>query len=371
MEPRALLQQLIKEMAERKASDLHIGPGFVPMLRILGELEPSRTERPLPDAVTRQLAQLIMGDRLTRKFEEKLEVDMAFSVSSGDRFRANIFTQRGGVNIALRAVPSEIPTIASLGLPSVLLRLSELRRGLVLVSGATGSGKSTTLAAMINSINATRKAHIITIEDPIEFVHRNNKSIVNQRELGLDTLTYHDALRNILRQDPNVILIGEMRDPETMAAAITSAQTGHLVLSTIHTTDTLQIVGRILDMFPPHQQELVRMQLAETLKGAASQRLLPLSDDSGRVAAVEVMVVTPHIRKAIEDNNMGEVANAVRQGRFYGMQTFNQALVTLYNEGKIRIEDAQAASSNPEEFMLSVRGIETGAGTGHTYEPQA
>ncbi|MBK8870564.1 MAG: type IV pilus twitching motility protein PilT [Elusimicrobia bacterium] len=361
MELRPVLQALLKEVTDRRASDLHVGPGFVPVIRLHGDLEPTRFGKALSPEDTRALAALIMGEKLRAKFEQKNEVDLAFSVANGARFRANIYTQRGMVNLALRVIPSTIPTIEGLGLPSAVQKLADHQRGLILVSGTTGSGKSTTLAAMVDHINTQRKAHILTIEDPIEFVHKNKKSIVNQRELGLDTLSYADALRSAMREDPDVILVGEMRDLETVSAAITAAQTGHLVLSTIHTTNTIQIISRILDLYPPHQQAQVRLQLAETLRGAISQRLLPVSDGGGRVAALEIMVVTPLIVKAIEENNFSDIHNAVRAGHFYGMQTFNQALVGLYNQGRVKMDDAMASASNPEEFLLATRGIEAGA----------
>jgi twitching motility protein PilT len=368
MEARQILQTLLKEIADRGASDIHVGPGFVPMLRLHGELEPSTFGQPLSPEDTRGLAYFVMGEKLRQRFELKHEADLAFSVAHGGRFRVNVYTQRGLVNLALRAIPGEIPTIQSMGLPAILEKVADARRGLILVSGSTGSGKSTTLAAIVDRINSTRKAHILTIEDPIEFMHKNKKSIVNQRELGLDTDSYAEALRSAMREDPNVILVGEMRDLETVSAAITAAQTGHLVLATIHTTNTIQIISRILDLYPPHQQAQVRMQLAETLKGAISQRLLPLAEGGGRVAALEIMVVTPLIQKAIEENNFSDVFNAIRNGKFYGMQTFNQALVDLYNRGKVKLEDAMATASNPEEFMLAIRGIEGGA-TGHGFAP--
>ncbi len=369
MEARQILQTLLKEVSDRGASDIHVGPGFIPMLRLHGDLEPTHFGQPLTPEESRGLANLIMGEKLRARFEKKNEVDLAFSVTNGARFRVNIYTQRGMVNLAIRVIPSTVPTFQSLSLPPVVQKLAENQRGLILVSGTTGSGKSTTLAAIVDHINATRKAHILTIEDPIEFVHKNKQSIVNQRELGTDTDSYAEALRSAMREDPNVILVGEMRDLETVSSAITAAQTGHLVLSTIHTTNTIQIISRILDLYPPHQQAQVRLQLAETLKGAISQRLLPLADGGGRIAALEIMVVTPMIVKSIEENNFSDVYNAVRTGQFYGMQTFNQALVNLYNQGKVRLEDATATASNPEEFMLAVRGIEAGASASHAYNP--
>jgi twitching motility protein PilT len=307
---------------------------------------------------------MIMRDPVRQRFEERMEVDFSFATQGGGRYRVNVYTQRGMVNIALRVIPLEVPTIDGLGLPAALKTLADERRGLILLAGTTGSGKSTTLAAIINHINENRKAHIMTIEDPIEFLHHNKKSIVNQRELGLDTLSYGDALRNVVRQDPNVILIGEMRDQETMAAAVTSAQTGSLVLSTVHAKDTIQTLTRIIDMFPAHQQNQIRLQLADSLCGVISQRLLPRADVAGRIPAIEILICNPTVKKAIENNDLGEVAGQQRQGQFYGMQTYNQALVRLYNENKVRLEDAQAAASNPEELMLALRGIESqGAGT--------
>jgi twitching motility protein PilT len=360
METAEIFESLVREMMERNASDMHIRAGHPAMLRIHGDLEASRYEQPLTPEQTRVIAYAMMSDRVRRRFEERMEVDLSRSVPGVGRFRGNVYHQAGGINIALRVVPSKIPTIDELGLPPVVKKLAEQRRGLILVTGTTGCGKSTTLAAIIDQINNTRKSHIITIEDPIEFLHTDKTSIISQRELGLDTLNYADALKNVVRQDPDVILLGEMRDQETMAAAITSAQTGHLVLSTIHTIDTVQTINRIVDMFPPHQQNQIRLQLADTLQGVISQRLLPRGDTPGRVPAVEVLVATPLVRKAIEENDLAGMSNAVRQGQYYGMQTFNQALVKLYNEGKVRVQDALNAASNPEELMLAIRGVESG-----------
>ena len=238
-------------------------------------------------------------------------------------------------------------------------QIADNRRGLVLVSGTTGCGKTNTLAAIINHINVNRSENIITIEDPIEFIHNDNKSIISQRELGFDTLTYIDALKNVVRQDPDVVLLGEMRDIETVSTAITAAQTGHLVLSTIHTVNASQSINRILDLFPPHQQNQIRYLLADTLKAVVSQRLLPHASGIGRVPAVEVLIVTPLVKKMIEENNLGEVANLMKQGQYYGMQTFNQALIKLFQSGEVKLEDALNAASNPEELMLAIRGVQT------------
>ncbi|MGQ0645132.1 MAG: type IV pilus twitching motility protein PilT, partial [Elusimicrobiota bacterium] len=262
MNAQAYLEVILKEMLERRASDLHIRAGTPPMMRILGALEPSRYEQVLTPDQTKALAYALMTEKQRNHFDERLEVDLSYSVPGVGRFRGNVFQQRGAVNIAMRAVPTAVPGIEELGLPPVVKKLAEKERGLILVTGVTGCGKSTTLAAMIDYVNENRQDHIITIEDPIEFLHKDKKSIVSQRELGLDTFSYLDALKNVVRQDPDVILLGELRDLETMAAAITSAQTGHLVLSTIHTIDTAQTITRIVDLFPPHQQNQIRFQLA-------------------------------------------------------------------------------------------------------------
>lgn len=355
-----LMAELLKEMVERNASDMHIRAGNPPMLRVHGELEPSRRTEPLSPDITLQIATAMMNGRQRKIFEERFEVDLSCTLPGVGRFRGNVFQQRGNVNVALRVIPANVPTVEDLMLPMVVKKLAEKQRGLILVTGTTGSGKSTTLASMIDYINSTRKCHIVTIEDPIEFIHKDKKGIVSQRELGLDTLSFAEALKHVVRQDPDVVLLGEMRDLETTAAAISCAQTGHLVLSTIHTIDAPQTVSRIVDMFPPHQQNQVRLQLADSLQGVVSQRLLRRADAGGRVPAVEVLVATPLVKKAVEENNFADLANAIKQGHYYGMQTFNQSLVRLYNDGKVRLEDALAAASNPEEVMLAVRGIESG-----------
>ncbi|HOW27068.1 MAG TPA: type IV pilus twitching motility protein PilT [Elusimicrobiota bacterium] len=360
---------LLKEVIERRASDLHIRSEGRPRLRILGQLDQSRSGVRMTSQEVQDLVSSLMNDRQKKIFSERLEVDLAFSVPEFGRFRVNIYQQRGLLDIAVRAVPADIPTVEDLQLPPVVRKLAESRRGLILVTGTTGSGKSTTLASMVDAINAARSCHIVTIEDPIEFLHADKKAIVSQRELGQDTLTYAEALKHVVRQDPDVILVGEMRDLETVAAALTAAQTGHLVLSTLHTTDTIQSVSRVVDLFPPHQQEQIRFQLADTLQGIVSQRLIRRADGSARVPAVEVLVATPLIRKAIQENNMTDIGPAMKQGQFYGMQTFNQALLKLHNESKISLEEAQAAASNPEEILLALRGIESGGDANKFYVP--
>jgi len=353
------IESFIPSMIEQKASDLHLRPASPPVVRVDGRLVSLAFNHLTPED-TRIIAEEMMNETQRQKFIARRECDLALNIGEFGRFRVNIYQQRGMVNLALRRVPDQIPKFADLHLPAVLTKISENQRGLVLVTGTTGSGKSTTLAAIVDYINENRSVNIITIEDPIEYIHRDKKSIVNQRELGFDTLSYQEALRNVVRQDPDVILVGEMRDLETMAAALTAAQTGHLVLSTIHTIDAIQTVSRVVDLFPPYQQGQIRYQLADTLKAVISQRLLPQATGQGRVPAVEILINTPLVKKYIEENNLAEITNLMRQGSFYGMQTFNQSLLHLYEKKEIKLEDALQAASNPEELMLAVRGIESG-----------
>lgn len=353
------LEVLLKRMVEQQASDLHIRPDAPSVLRIHGRLVP--TETSLTAQETASIAVQIMNLRQKVFFEEKHECDLSYALTGVGRFRCNIFQQRGNVNIAIRLIPTAIPPFESLKLPSSIKQIAENQRGLVLVTGTSGSGKSTTLAAMINHINSTRRAHIITIEDPIEFIHSDQFSIVSQRELGLDTVSYSDALKHIVRQDPDVILLGEMRDLETISAALTAAQTGHMVFSTLHTIDAIQTVNRIVELFPPHQQNQVRLQLADTLKGVISQRLLPHSSGEGQVPAVELLVITSLVKKLITESNSAEIFQAMKQGSYYGMQTYNQSLLKLINEKEVTLESALEFASNPEELMLTVRGINSGS----------
>ncbi|MCX5782367.1 MAG: PilT/PilU family type 4a pilus ATPase [Elusimicrobia bacterium] len=348
---------LLQELRNKKASDLHIRANGPSYLRIDGEL--ISLNKTFSADETSAIAQSLMNEERKSIFRVRHEVDMALNFNDLGRFRINAFTQRGMVNMAFRYIPSNIPNLKDLKLPQAIEKISENRRGLVLVTGTTGCGKSTTLASMIDHINSTHSANIITIEDPIEFVHADKKAIFSQRELGTDTLTYFDALRNVVRQDPDVILVGEMRDLETVSTAITAAQTGHLVLSTIHTIDAIQTVTRIIDLFPPHQQNQARLILADTLKAVISQRLLPHASGVGRVPAVEVLVVNGIIKKLIEDSKLSEVLSQMKQGQYYGMQTFNQALVGLLRANEIKLEDALLASANPEEIKLAIRGIQS------------
>ncbi|MBD3272215.1 MAG: PilT/PilU family type 4a pilus ATPase [Elusimicrobia bacterium] len=356
--------ELLELMRDKEASDLHLRTGSPPVMRIDGKLVTLDLE-PVDAEQTMALISDFMTEKQKQTFEEQLECDLAYTLIGVGRFRINVYRQKGSVNLAIRKVPEHIKSFQELGLLPVIQALSDNTRGLILVTGTTGCGKSTTLAAMINYINETRPCHIVTIEDPIEYLFTDKKSIISQRELGFDTLNYLGALKHVVRQDPDVILLGEMRDHETTAAAITAAQTGHLVLSTIHTVNATQTVTRVVDLFPPHQQLQIRYQLADTLKGVVSQRLLPHASGKGRVPALEVLVVTPLVRKMIEDNNLSEISNCMKQGSYYGMQTFNQSLLNLYNSGEVTLEDALATASNPEELMLAVRGVESGSTNPH------
>jgi len=354
------LRFLLQIMAEKNASDLHLRSNKPAVFRVDGNLS-FRSPESIPAETVERWTKSIMNEKQTRSFEERLECDMALTVDNLGRFRVNIYRQRNVINIAFRIIPNRIPTFDELKLPAVVAKIADEPRGLVLVTGTTGSGKSTTLAAMIDYINSSRSRHIITIEDPIEYLHEDKQSILSQRELLQDTLSYPEALKHAVRQDPDVILLGEMRDLDTMGAALTAAQTGHLVLSTIHTIDAVQTVNRIIDVFPPHQQNQIRFQLADTLRGVISQRLLPHASGAGRVPAVEVMVVTPLIRKYIIENTLSEISTNMKQGAYYGMQTFHQALVAMIQKGDISLETALEASSNPEEIMMAIRGVQSGS----------
>ncbi|OGS45892.1 MAG: hypothetical protein A2539_05350 [Elusimicrobia bacterium RIFOXYD2_FULL_34_15] len=354
------LDVLLSNMISMKASDLHVRSATNSVYRIEGKIKQIEGKIFSLEQVEK-MSYSMMNEKQREMFTRRGECDLSYSIYGVGRFRGNIYRQRGSINIALRFVPTEIPSFEALHLPTVIRKIADNQRGIVLVTGTTGCGKSTTLASMIDYINSTRPVHIITLEDPIEFLHKDKLSVVSQRELGMDTTSYLEALKHIVRQDPDVILIGEMRDTETMAAALTAAQTGHLVLSTIHTIDAIQTVTRIVDMFPPHHQNQIRLQLSDTLKGVISQRLLQ-NVKGGMMPACEVLVVTALVRKFIEQNTMSEILQAVKQGAYYGMQTFNQALLNLYNAGNVSLEDALAAATNPEELMMNIRGITTESG---------
>jgi twitching motility protein PilT len=355
------LNDLLKMTFEKRASDLHLKVGVPPILRIDGRLMPIETEKRTTQEDAFNVAQSIMNNVQKAKFKEKNELDMAYAVPGLGRFRVNVFQQRGSVGMVFRMVPAKILSFEDLMMPTVLQKIASEQRGLILVTGTTGSGKSTTLAAMIDYINTVRTANIITIEDPIEFLHRDKKSIVNQREIGSDTFSFSDALRSSLRQDPDVILVGEMRDFETISTALTAAETGHLVLSTLHTLDAAETINRIITVFPPYQQKQVRMQLASVIKGIISQRLVAKSDGSGRVPAVEVMLGTLSVREAIiDDSKTRQIPTIIAQGlTHYGMQTFDQSLLMLYKKGYITYDEALMTASNPDDFALKVKGIQS------------
>jgi twitching motility protein PilT len=354
------INEVLKDGIENKASDVHLKVGSHPVVRIDGKLEPlTRFSRLMQDD-TVGMAFSMMNARQKQRFKEDLEIDIAYSVPGLGRFRCNVFQQRGSVGLVLRVIPATIQNIRELMLPPVLEKICEQRRGLVLCTGTTGSGKSTTLAAMIDHINTQRTEHIITIEDPIEFLHRDKKSIVNQREVDVDTRGFATALRSALRQDPDVVLVGEMRDFETIETALLAAETGHLVLSTLHTVDATETVNRIISVFPPHQQKQIRIQLAQVMRAAISLRLVPRADETGRVPAAEVLIATPYIRECIENKEKTKyIREQIALGTSqYGMQTFDQSLYQLLKSGLISLEEALRRSSNPDEFKLKVQGVQ-------------
>jgi twitching motility protein PilT len=356
-----VLNDLLKLTFEKRASDLHIKVGVPPILRIDGRLVALENEKRTTQEDAMNVALGIMSPAQKARFKEKNELDMAYAVPGLGRFRVNVFQQRGSVGMVFRQVPAKILSFEDLMLPPVLQKTASEQRGLILVTGTTGSGKSTTLAAMIDYINTTRTSNIITIEDPIEFLHRDKKSIVNQREVGSDTFGFGEALRSALRQDPDVILVGEMRDFETISTALTAAETGHLVLSTLHTLDAAETINRIITVFPPYQQKQVRMQLASVIKGIVSQRLVAKADGSGRVPAVEVMLGTLSVREAIIDEaKTRTIPTIIASGvAHYGMQTFDQSLLMLYKRGYITYDEALLSASNADDFALKVKGIQS------------
>ncbi|NIM04133.1 MAG: PilT/PilU family type 4a pilus ATPase [Armatimonadetes bacterium] len=344
------VDELLAALMEKDGSDLHLSVGSPPVLRVNGELIPLNFEVLTP-ARAQEITYAILTDERIAEFEQAHELDFAYSVPGLSRFRVNLHFQRGSIGAAFRTVPMEPPSLDELGMPSVLKTLCYKPRGLVLVTGPTGSGKSTTLAAMVKEINMSRRCHIITIEDPIEFLHRNNLSIVIQREVGSDTHSFANALRHILRQDPDVILVGEMRDLETIASAITAAETGHLVFATLHTTGAAQSVDRMIDVFPPHQQTQIRLQLSAVLEGIICQTLLPRLDSKGRVCAQELLIATSAVRNLIREGKSHQLASVQQAGAQFGMQTLDQALKNLVVKGMVAAEVAAACSSDPEDFL--------------------
>lgn len=352
------IKTLLKRMIEEEASDLHLKVGNPPIFRIHGRLVRTNLE-PLSPKDLKDIAAEIMTQAQQRMFVARKELDFAIGVPGLGRFRVNAYIQRGSVSIVMRAIPTRIRDFKELNLPPILAELALKPRGLILVTGTTGSGKSTTLAAMINHINKNQARNIITIEDPIEYLFRDEKSIISQREIGGDTVSFSSALKHVLRQDPDVIMIGEIRDKATMDVALKAADTGHLVMSTLHTLNATETINRIISFYPPHQHEHIRVLLASTLVASISQRLIPTADGKGRVPAVEILINTARIRELILDAKRTMlIQQAMEEGYYeYGMQTFDQSILRLYRQGLITLEDALANVSNPDEFMLKLKGI--------------
>ncbi len=364
------LKQMLEEMLSAKASDLHLRIGVKPCLRIDGTLR-TIADEPVSLQNMEEVMKQILTDEQQKRFTQRNELDLALSVSKMGRFRINLYRQRGTVGIAIRAVNTIIPSFEELNLPPVLKKLADNRRGLIILTGTTGSGKSTTLATMIDHINSTRSENVLTVEDPIEYIHRNKKSIIAQREVGGDTESFVTALRHALRQDPDVILVGEIRDLETMSIALTAADTGHLVLTTLHTLNAVETVNRIISFFPPHQHQQIRLLLSATLKGIICQRLLPRCDTTGRVPAVEVLINTGAIREYLIDPlRTPLILELIESGNVqYGMQSFDQSIMNLYKRGLISYEEALVQATNMDDFELRIKGIVGAADRGwHEFE---
>src|SRR5215467_1219302 len=371
----ATMHDLLTIMIERGASDLHITTGTPPQIRLHGKLTQLTQFERLTPQDTQRLAYSVLNEAQKQKYEEDNELDLSFGIQGLARFRCNVYRQRGAVAAAIRVIPIKIRSFEELGLPPIVEQLADRPKGLILVTGPTGSGKSTTLAAMVDKINSERTEHIMTIEDPIEFVHNHKKCLVNQREVFSDTQSFKNALKYILRQDPDVVLVGEMRDLETISAALTIAETGHLTLGTLHTNSCAQTINRIIDVFPTNQQDQVRAQLALVLEGVFCQQLIPTSDARGRVMAMEIMVVTPAIRNLIREEKIHQIYSAMQAGQKYGMQTMNQSLVSLVQRGKISRDDAVNRTTNPQELVQLLAtgsvglGGHVGSGAGEVASP--
>ncbi len=351
------IDQALRYVVEHEGSDLHVKVPATPMARIHGVLQPIPGTEPLtPEDTDKALEQILHDPALLADFSQVGEADFSYEVPGVSRFRVNAFRQRGHVSIVCRAIPFQVRTIEDLGLPQVIRDLANEKRGIILLTGTTGSGKSTTLAAMIDQINSTQAEHIVTLEDPIEYLHRDKKSIINQREVGQDTESFGRAMKRVLRQDPDVILIGEMRDEETVRTALSAAETGHLVLSTLHTLDATETINRIIDFFPPHLQQQARVMLASTLRGVVGQRLMPRKTGSGRVAVCEVLVVTGRVQDLIlNPNETGKITEVIAEGEYYGMQTFDQALLKHVMAGTVDEADAMDVASSPHDFKLMLQ----------------
>jgi twitching motility protein PilT len=361
LSPEALMElnEILQVALKGGASDIHLKAGLPPMFRVDGSLVPLKDGRRLPPEDIARMAFSIMSELQKERFKNTNEVDLAYGVPGLGRFRVNVFQQRGTIGVVLRVIPFRIQSMEQLMLPKVLEKIALEERGLILVTGTTGSGKSTSLAAMIDHINSIETCHIMTIEDPIEFLIRDKRSVVNQREVGVDTMSFAQALKSALRQDPDVILVGEMRDLETIETALTAAETGHLVMSTLHTLDATETINRVISVFPPYQQKQVRLQLGSVLKAVVSQRLVPRADSRGRVAAVEILIATARVRELVEDKDRTkEIPDAIAQGhQTYGMQTFDQSLMGLLKQNLITYDEALRQATNRDDFALRVSGI--------------
>src|ERR671938_1437580 len=374
--PQITLSELLKKLAEFGGSDLHITTNTPPLVRVHGTIKPLDGYRPLTSSETKQLAYSVLTVAQKHRFEENLELDFSFGVKGLSRFRANIFNQRGAVGAVFRAIPYEIKPFEALGLPPIVKELCNKPRGLILVTGPTGSGKSTTLAAMVDKINTDRHEHILTIEDPIEFLHNHKSCLVNQREVNADTRGFAEALRTALRQDPDVVLVGEMRDLETIESALRIAETGHLTFATLHTNSAASTINRIIDVFPSAQQAQIRAQLSLVLEGILCQSLIPRADGRGRCMALEILVPNAAIRNLIREDKVHQIYSMMQTGQDkYGMQTFNQALATLYHKRMITLDIAMQRSGNPDELRDLIEhgaGVNTGSGgNGNTQRPGA
>ncbi len=356
------IDDLVSRFVQMSGSDLHLKVGAPPAVRVHGLLSYLDGYEVLRPVDTQEVLKEIIPEKLVEEFEEDGEADFSYAVQGVGRFRVNAFRQRGSVSIVMWFIPFGVPKFEDLGLPEVIATLAREERGIILVTGTTGSGKSTTLASMLDLVNRSVPKHIVTIEDPIEFLHRDDKSIINQREVGTDTVSYTRALKRVLRQDPDIILIGEIRDSESAQIALSAAETGHLVLSTLHTLDATETINRMIDLFPPHERMQVRAMLAGTLRGIIGQRLMRTKDGSGRVAVCEIMVATGRIRDFIMDpEQTGQIQTAIAEGEYYGMQTFDQALLKLIEEDRVTYEEALQIASRPQDFRLMVQSLGLGA----------
>jgi twitching motility protein PilT len=370
-EPIVAVPELLDIVLARGASDLHLTAGSPPVLRLLGDLVRMEEYPVLGPQDLRAMVYAILSKRQRERLEQELELDISYSVPGKARFRVNVYFQRDSIGAAFRLIPFEIRGVADLGLPPICAEFARLHRGFIVVTGPTGSGKSTTLASLVDIVNTERRCHIMTVEDPIEFLHRHKQSVVNQREVGADTKSFGDALKHVLRQDPDVILVGEMRDLETIATAITAAETGHLVFATLHTQDAPQTIDRIIDVFPPHQQEQIRVQLSTTLQGVITQQLLPTADGQSRVVAGEVLVATPAVRHLIREGKVHQIYSVMQAGGRFGMRTMDASLATLVRAGRITPQMALERCHDPEEFNRLLRAdlsALTPAGTMRGYD---